>query len=308
MKNIFFIFFAFLLCLQACNNKKNSYKTSDAGFEYLYHIQSKSQKFPQNRTMLFLQVRMFNDRDSVLFDDAYFKDFFEKPIPADMPLHHALAMMQEGDSMSFRFNAQDYHRRINPYSVYIDSFAEHEKLRFEVKLEKVCTQDEFTNYFSKQMTEKKSKEEKLAAEKKLKEEKWLSEKKLEEEFLLAEYIERNYPAAEPTASGMYFIQERQGSGALAKPTDKVIIHYTVSYINGEPRYSTYSKNDPLEVRLNDPLLFPCLAEGVQKMRKGGQAIIIAPSKIAAGEGGNADMKIPPYTTLIFNVELIKIGN
>ncbi|MCL2327930.1 MAG: FKBP-type peptidyl-prolyl cis-trans isomerase [Bacteroidetes bacterium] len=291
-KNLFYIIaFAFYV-LQSCFDKKseNSYKTSDVGFEYKYHIESKSQKFPQDSTMLFLQIRMFNERDSVLFDSRdvapQFKDWFFTPVPADMPLHSMFAIMQEGDSMSFLFNARDYHRRINPHSVYIDSFAEHEKLRFEIKLEKIATEDEIITNLAKRM----------------------ADKKLEEEFLLAEYIERNYPAAVPTASGMYFIQERQGSGNFAKPTDKVIIHYTVSYINGEPIYSTYKKVNPLKVKVNNPLLFPCLTEGLQKMRRGGRAIIIAPSKIAAGERGDAEQGIAPYTTLIFDVELLKIGN
>lgn len=277
-------------CLHSCFDKKNDYiSMSDAGFEYKYRIESKSQKFPQeDSTLLFLQIRMFNERDSLLFDSrsisSPFKEFFRNPAPADEPLQHVYAMMQEGDSMSFLFNARDYYRRINPQNSFIDSFAEYEKLRFEIKLEKIFTEDEILSSFAKQM----------------------AEKKLEEEFLLAEYIERNYPAAVPTESGMYFIQERQGSGACAKPNNTIIAHYTVSYINGEPLYSTYTKVDPLKVQVNDPLLFPCLTEGLQKMRKGGRAIIIAPSKIAAGEKGDKAIGIAPYKTLIFDVELVSI--
>ena len=294
-------------CLHSCfDDKKNGYHSNDAGsdtaksksqefsqdsteifFEYKYHIESKSQKFPQDSSLLFLQVRIFNERDSLLFNsrsiDSPYKKSFEKPVPTE-PLLYAYAMMQEGDSMSFLFNARDYYRHMYSQTIFVDSFAEYEKLRFEIKLEKIFTKDEILNNVAKQ----------------------LAEKKLEEEFLLAEYIERNYPAAVPTESGMYFIQERQGSGAFAKPHNTVIAHYTVSHINGEPIYSTYTKVDPLKVQVNDPLLFPCLTEGFQKMRKGGRAIIIAPSKIAAGEKGDKTIGIAPYKTLIFDVELLTI--
>jgi FKBP-type peptidyl-prolyl cis-trans isomerase len=279
------------LCMQSCFDKKsdNAYQTSDAGFEYLYRVESKSQKFPHDSSMIFWQVRMFNERDSLLLDSRrdmapQLKDWVYNLKQDSTPLIDAFAMMQEGDSMSFLFNARNYYLRMNPRTTFVDSFAEHEKLRFEIKLERVATQDEIMTSLAKQ----------------------LAEKKLEEEMLLAEYVQRNYPAAVPTESGMYCIQERQGKGALAKPHNTVIIHYTVSRINGEPVYSTYTTVNPLKVRVDDPLLFPCLTEALQKMRKGGRAIIIAPSNIAAGERGNAEQRIAPYTTLIFDVELLTI--
>jgi len=236
-KNIFFYIIAFALCvLQSCViDILSEYQTSDAGFEYKYLIESKSQKFPQDSTMIFWQVRMFNERDSLLLDSRdmapQLKDWFYKLKQDGTPLIDAYAMMQEGDSMSFLFNAQEYYRRINPHSMYIDSFAKHEKLRFEIKLEKIVAEDEIITNLAKQITGKK----------------------LEEEFLLAEYIQRNYPAAVPTESGMYFIQERAGKGAFAKPHNTVVIHNTLSYINGEPIYSTYTKNNPWKFKVSgDP--------------------------------------------------------
>lgn len=290
-RNLFYSIAFTILVLQSCFDKKSEskYQTADAGFEYLYHVESKSQKFPHDSAMIFWQVRMFNERDSLLLDSRrdmapQLKDWFYNLKQDSTLLIDAFAMMQEGDSMSFLFNARNYYLRMNPHTTFVDSFAEHEKLRFEIKLERIATKDEIITGLAKQ----------------------LAEKKLEEEMLLAEYIQRNYPAAVPTESGMYFIQERQGKGAFAKPHNTVIIHYTVSHINGEPVYSTYTKVSPLKVQVNDPLLYPCLTEALQKMRKGGRAIIIAPSKIAAGEKGNAELGIVPYTTLIFDVELLTI--
>lgn len=278
--------FVIVLGLNSCT-QKSKYTSSDAGFEYKYLIETNSQKFPSDSTMLFLHIRLFNERDSLLFDSekiaSPFKDWYEKSA-TDRPLNKAYAMMQEGDSMSFLFNAREYYRSINPQTTFVDSFAEFEKLRFEIKLDKIYTEDELLTNLAKQM----------------------AEKKLEEEMLLAEYIQLNYPAAKPSESGMYFIQERQGSGEYAKAHNSVIVHYSVTRINGEPVYSTYSKVEPLKVQVNDPYLYPCLIEALQKMRKGGRAIVIAPSKIAAGEKGNQAQGIPPYTTLIFDMELLSI--
>ncbi|MDR2963152.1 MAG: FKBP-type peptidyl-prolyl cis-trans isomerase [Bacteroidales bacterium] len=287
-KNLLYVCGVALAILYACGNKKTEYQKSDAGFEYLYRVESNSGKFPHDSTMLFLQIRLFNDRDSVLFDSRdvapQFKDFFAEPIPTDQPLHRAYAMMQEGDSMSFLFNARDYYRQINPHTTFVDSFAEHEKLRFEIKLEKIFTEEEILTSMAKQ----------------------LADKKLEEEFLVADYIEHNYPAAKPSVSGLYFIQERAGSGASPTAKNTVVLHYKVTYINGEPLYSTYTKNDPLVFQVSDPNVFPCLAEAVQRMKQGSRAIIVAPSKIAAGEKGNSQQRIAPYTPLIFDMELVNI--
>ncbi|MDR1762088.1 MAG: FKBP-type peptidyl-prolyl cis-trans isomerase [Bacteroidales bacterium] len=286
-KRFFYIITIAIFMMQSCFNK-NDYKTNDAGLEYLYRVESNSQKFPQDSNTLFLQIRYFNERDSLLFDSKnvapQFIVRFEKPQQAGATLDNAYAMMQEGDSMSFLFNAREFFRLSNPQAAIIDSFAVDEKLRFEIKLEKVFTEEEIMNNIAKKM----------------------AEMKLEEELLLAEYIERNYPRAVPTESGMYVIQEQEGKGNYAKPADKVVIHYTVSYINGEPLYSTYTKVDPMTFNVSDHDVYPCLTEAVQKMKQGGKAIIIAPSKIAAGERGSRSQKIAPYKTLIFEIELMAI--
>ncbi len=279
-----------LLCLHSCfHDKKSEYQTNDAGLEYLYRVESNSQKFPQDSNTLFLQIRYFNERDSLLFDSKniapQFIIKFEKPEKSGTTLSDAYAMMQEGDSMSFLFNAREFFRMFNPESPVIDSFAEQEKLRFEILLEKVYSEDEIMQNIAKKM----------------------AEMKLEEEFLLAEYIQRNYPAAVPSESGMYFISEREGKGDFPKPQNTVVIHYTVHYINGEQIYSSsIPRNNPLKFQIDDPNVYPCLAEGLQRMRKGGRALIIAPSKIAAGEKGSRSQNVAPYKTLIFDVELLAV--
>jgi len=110
------------------------------------------------------------------------------------------------------------------------------------------------------------------------------------------------PGAVKTESGLVFTSTAEGAGASPKATDKVKVHYRGTLISGEEFDSSYKRGEPAEFPLNR--VIPCWTEGVQKIKVGGKARLVCPSKIAYGERGTPG--IPPNSTLIFEVELIEI--
>lgn len=111
------------------------------------------------------------------------------------------------------------------------------------------------------------------------------------------------PGATRTQSGLVFRELQAGSGASPAATDQVTVHYRGTLIDGTEFDSSYSRNEPTSFRLNG--VIPCWTEGLQRMRPGGRARLVCPSTIAYGD--RAQRAIPAGSTLIFEVELIRVG-
>ena len=106
-----------------------------------------------------------------------------------------------------------------------------------------------------------------------------------------------------TPSGMVYIEQKKGTGASPKATDRVKVHYKGTLTDGKPFDSSYDRGQPAEFPLNG--VIPCWTEGVQKMAPGGKAKLICPAAMAYGDRGSPPV-IPPGATLVFEVELLEV--
>jgi FKBP-type peptidyl-prolyl cis-trans isomerase len=91
---------------------------------------------------------------------------------------------------------------------------------------------------------------------------------------------------------------------MKNANSKIALHYKATYINGEVIHSTYKNNNPLIFQVNDSLVWPCLAESVKYMKKGGKSICVASSNLAGGQYGDA--LIPPCKSIIFEMEVVEV--
>ena len=106
-----------------------------------------------------------------------------------------------------------------------------------------------------------------------------------------------------TKSGLQYEILIEGTGKQPKATDTVRCHYEGSLINGSVFDSSYKRGEPAEFGLNQ--VIPGWTEGVQLMKEGAKYRFYIPYLLGYGENG-AGSSIPPYSTLIFDVELIKV--
>ena len=107
-----------------------------------------------------------------------------------------------------------------------------------------------------------------------------------------------------TPSGLQYVVEKEGEGAQPTAEDEVTVHYTGKLIDGTVFDSSVSRGEPATFPLNR--VIPGWTEGVQLMKEGAKYTFFIPSDLAYGPQGVQGV-IPPHSTLIFEVELIKVN-
>lgn len=106
-----------------------------------------------------------------------------------------------------------------------------------------------------------------------------------------------------TPSGLQYKVVKEGTGRKPKASDKVKCHYCGTFVNGSKFDSSYDRNEPAVFGLNQ--VIPGWTEGLQLMSEGAKYEFYIPYKLGYGEHG-APGAIPPYSTLIFTVELLEV--
>lgn len=105
-----------------------------------------------------------------------------------------------------------------------------------------------------------------------------------------------------TKSGLQYKIVKKGDGRKPKATDRVQVHYTGTLIDGTKFDSSVDRGTPAEFPLNQ--VIPGWTEGLQLMNEGSKYILYIPYNLGYGEQPTGS--IPPGSTLIFEVELLKV--
>ena len=118
------------------------------------------------------------------------------------------------------------------------------------------------------------------------------------------------PGITITPSGLQYEIIKSGSGQKPTEDDSVLVHYDGTFTNGRFFDSSHTRGEPAEFKLHE--IIPGWTEGIQLMNVGSKFKFYVPSDIGYGEEGarnpyTGEYIIPPYSTLIFEVELLEIN-
>ena len=108
---------------------------------------------------------------------------------------------------------------------------------------------------------------------------------------------------ESTASGLQYEVLVEGNGTKPSARDTVEVHYQGTFIDGTEFDSSYKRNSTIEFPLNG--VIAGWTEGLQLMKTGSKYRFYIPYNLAYGERGAGGV-IPPFSTLIFDVELVAV--
>ncbi len=108
-----------------------------------------------------------------------------------------------------------------------------------------------------------------------------------------------------SASGMYMLDRRKGTGAVADSNKWVMVDYTTWISDGRLIDDTRKKREPRKVLLGHKQVVAAWDEGLRGMREGGRRILVAPPSLGYGAAGKPGT-VPSMATLVFDVELKKV--
>ena len=109
-----------------------------------------------------------------------------------------------------------------------------------------------------------------------------------------------------TESGLQYEDIVEGTGAMPQSGQRVTVHYTGTLEDGTKFDSSRDRNRPFSFTIGVGQVIKGWDEGVASMRVGGQRNLIIPPELGYGSRGAGGV-IPPDATLLFDVELLRIG-
>lgn len=125
--------------------------------------------------------------------------------------------------------------------------------------------------------------------------------KVDGEKFLAENAQKEGVVTLP--SGLQYKVLREGNGKKPKATDQVKCHYEGMLVDGTMFDSSFQRGEPATFPLNG--VIAGWTEGLQLMQEGAKYRFFIPYQLGYGERG-AGSSIPPFATLVFDVELIEV--
>jgi FKBP-type peptidyl-prolyl cis-trans isomerase len=107
-----------------------------------------------------------------------------------------------------------------------------------------------------------------------------------------------------TESGLQYEHLVVGDGPSPDASSTVTVHYSGTLIDGTEFDSSYKRGETISFPLGG--VIPGWTEGLQLMKVGGKTRFVIPHDLAYGANPNPNSPIPPYATLVFEVELFEV--
>lgn len=270
--------------VSSCGKKM---QTTENGLSYRIIESNDTSRLITKGDLMMIQMVAFGQlsdslggKDTTIFDSykvgkAYY-------IPADeTTLKDVFMMLHKGDSAEFLVNAD---------TLFMKSFGQltpaflkkNSDLHFYVKVENIYNQNEL---------------EAMRAEEKA--------KSIAKDSIEASAYVANLANVKTTASGLKYVITKPASGPMPKTGQEVQMLYKGILLNGTKFDENQDVTNPFKFAVGMRQVIPGWDEGVMLLHEGEEAKFIVPSNLAYGEQGGGP--IPPNSTLIFDVKLLKIN-
>jgi FKBP-type peptidyl-prolyl cis-trans isomerase len=106
--------------------------------------------------------------------------------------------------------------------------------------------------------------------------------------------------------GLIIEDEKIGTGKEATAGHNVTVHYRGTLTDGTKFDASYDRNQPFTFDLGTGQVIKGWDQGVAGMKEGGKRKLTIPPDLGYGARGASGV-IPPNATLVFEVELLKVG-
>lgn len=280
------VLFILSVVLISCNSGNQKFEKHESGLEYKIVEKGSGDSTLKVGDVVSLNLSYEKEDGTVIFNssesDRTYLRTISKPSHKGGSFEDGMLLLRAGDSAIFRINGDSFLRYSESYGKIPAGIGPDDMLIVKVRVLEIVGQEEYNEILSDRYHENEEVEMEI----------------------LEKYLKNANITTSPTNSGLYYIEQKKGTGAQPKPGDMVRVHYSVSLIDGELIETSLDKK-PISFRLGLNQVIPAWEEGLTMMKEGGTATLIAPSRIAYGKEGKGN--IMPYSTLVFEVELVKIN-
>jgi len=138
--------------------------------------------------------------------------------------------------------------------------------------------------------------------------KWIEDFGEYEKIILKQFIEQRKIDVKTAGSGIYYLKLIPGNGRKVNKGDTVTVDYEGKFLNGKFFDSTIQRKEPFQfVYGQEWQVIKGVEEAIGLMEENEKALFIIPSELAFGITGSSTGIIPPYTSVIFEIELKKVS-
>jgi FKBP-type peptidyl-prolyl cis-trans isomerase len=265
----------------SCGNKEKGFKKHDSGLSYRFFDMHPEGATPKAGDIVILSLKIQNEDNKVVDESSFYRMQLGKPMFKG-DFYTALSLIQVGDSVCFKLDAAGYFEKNRKRDLPVE-FKRGDPVYIFVRLKNILSSEDLES--EKESTYHTDFE--------------------QEKNLLKNYIELTNTTVKPTASGLYYIEKKKGKGKKAEAGKTLVVHYTGTTIDGKIFDSSLQRGKPFSFILGRGQVIKGWDEGFQFMQEGGEARFIIPSDLAYGKSGYSNL-ILPYSTLVFEVELLEV--
>lgn len=119
------------------------------------------------------------------------------------------------------------------------------------------------------------------------------------------FVEKTWPEAKKTSTGIRYIVLQEGKGEIGKPGDKATVLYVGRLLNGTVFDQATEREHPFEFRVARGMVIEGWDQILQQMKPGEKRLVIIPPELAYGTRGQPP-KIPRSATLVFEMEVLEL--
>ncbi|MBL4709783.1 MAG: FKBP-type peptidyl-prolyl cis-trans isomerase [Flavobacteriales bacterium] len=269
-----------IFCVVPCQRKEGSYTELNDSIAYQY-IQVGEEEIPAGQEVLHLKLTVTNEKLDTLHYVPNFNYFIN---PEQHPIDSALRSFHIGDSLSFKLDRELFNSYLKFYGVLSTNTSD---VLMHVRLVGAYKQEEAIAIKQAES----------------------SQREIDEQAELKKYL-KTIKGKLDTLGGVYRqITTSVDSGNIIQYGSEVSIHYKGYFLNGYIFDNTYEKAiTPSFTFGQEYQMIDGLQTALNGRKEGERVKIILPSRHAFGEEGSLAGIVPPYTAVVYDVNIIKVIN
>jgi len=290
MSKLLILIFIAELLIVSCSRTTPEYYTTVHGLKYKYHDISDEDRTPQRGDYLSVFMEWKLQNDSVFYSSFQLRPNGVDIIKIGKPEHlggieEAFTKIKKGDSVSFYIEPQRFYEDYLKVNRIPDFLQGEKEMIITIRLLDVQSATEYKKWIISRKEE-------------------LELQELKEVSNIVKKWESEHDSIKEI-NGSFLVLEKKTKEEPLKYGAIINLHYTASFVNGKTFYSTYQNGYPDEFQVGtEGQMVEGLKDALLHMKYGEKAKVLVPSYRGFGSEGSVGHTIPPFTPIIYRIEVL----